>query len=95
MYLYVEYSWLVKSDFLSEWHAYAPSSHLRPSIPVDPAEVKLEYDVTTYESKLGDPKPEEPTIQSPRRPIEPEKIKKPQEKHKVSFALRLLFSAQV
>ena len=47
----------------------------RSSIPVEKGEVKLDYDVTSYESKLGDPKPEEPTIQGPRVPVEPEKIK--------------------
>nr|XP_026693171.1 titin homolog isoform X1 [Ciona intestinalis] len=47
----------------------------RPSIPVEKSQVVLDYDVTTYEGKLGDPKTEEPTIQSGRPHVEPEKIK--------------------
>ncbi|CAK8673184.1 unnamed protein product [Clavelina lepadiformis] len=52
------------------------SQKRRSSIPVEKTDVKLDFDVTTYEGKLGDPKPEEPTIQSGRPQIEPEKIKK-------------------
>ncbi|XP_078494145.1 uncharacterized protein LOC100182138 [Ciona intestinalis] len=47
----------------------------RPSIPAEKSQVVLDYDVTTYEGKLGDPKTEEPTIQSGRPHVEPEKIK--------------------
>ena len=47
----------------------------RSSILVDKENVTLGYDVTSYESKLGDPKPEEPTIQTGRPHVEPERIK--------------------
>lgn len=47
----------------------------RSSIPVDATGVALDYGLTSYEGKLGDPKPEEPLILSGRPPVEPEKIK--------------------
>lgn len=45
----------------------------RSSIPVESNDVELDFNVTTYESKLGDPKPEDPPLV--RSNIEPEKIK--------------------
>ena len=66
---------LLKLSRLLVWSFSQNTFNFRSSIPVDKSEVTLDYDVTSYESKLGDPKPEEPTIQATRPHVEPEKIK--------------------
>ncbi|XP_039261519.2 uncharacterized protein LOC120337708 isoform X3 [Styela clava] len=47
----------------------------KSSIPgKEEKDVSLEYELTSYEAKLGDPKPEEPVTVMPRPKLEPEKL---------------------